>query len=377
MVGNRNIGGMVGTVLSRPDEIMLAAGASGELLVARLRMVLTASLLLLPLTNVLAGGLPGESLIGFGAAIIVNIFALLWLTLAHRSRHYRWLPFATAAFDVTATTAVLALLGWQHLPAALNSMVVWCLYLLAILMTALRSDGRITLLAGLLALLQYGALNAFVFATASPEQLLSPEYGAVTRATQIQRLILLALTTALTATIVYRMQRLVHMSGIDGLTRLPNRTWLLHRMPRLLEAAHDQGLSLSMALIDLDNFKAINADVGHRMGDQVLRHLAGVLQDGLEDDEWLVRLGGQELVVVMPLPIGAAWERMEVLRRRVAAHAFDPGTVNDEPIRVTLSAGIAASPHDGRDTSHLLGRADRRLKIAKREGRNRVVVRDE
>ena len=377
MDGNRSIGAMVGTVLSRPDEIMLAAGASGELLVARLRLVLTASLLLLPLANTLAGGEKGESLIGFGAAIVVNVFAMLWLLLAHRSRHYRWLPFATAAFDVTATTSVLALLGSQHLSAALNSMVVWCLYVLAILMTALRSDGRITLFAGLLALLQYGALNAAVFAIASPEQLVSPEYGAVTRATQIQRLILLALTTALTATIVYRMQRLVHMSGIDGLTRLPNRTWLMHRMPRLLEAAHDQGLSLSLALIDLDNFKAINAEGGHRMGDRVLCHLARVLQDGLEENEWLVRLGGQELVVVMPLPVGAAWERMEALRRWVAAHPFDPGPVNDEPIRVTLSAGIAASPQDGRDTSHLLGRADRRLKIAKREGRNRVVVRDD
>lgn len=374
---NRNIGGTFRTVLSRPDEIMLAAGASGELLAARLRVALAACLFLLPLTNALTGGLPGESVIGFGGAAFVNIFALLWLRLARRPRHYRWLPFATAAFDVTATTVVLALLGAQYLPAALNSMVVWCCYVLAILMTALRSDGRITVFAGALALVQYGMLIAMVFLTASADQLLSPEYGAVTPGSQIQRLILLALTTALTATIVYRMQRLVQMSGIDGLTGLPNRTWLLHRMPWLLEAAHEQGRSLSLALIDLDHFKAINTEVGHRVGDRVLCHLAAVLQDALNESEWLVRLGGEELVLVMPLPVGAAWERMEVLRRRAAAHPFHPGTARGEPIRITVSVGVAASPHDGHDTSQLLGRADRRLKHAKRGGRNRVVARDE
>src|SRR5690606_38453637 len=126
----------------------------------------------------------------------------------------------------------------------------------------------------------------------------------------------------LTATIVHRMQRLVEMSGIDGLTRLPNRIWLLHRMPRLLESAHEDGLSLSLALIDLDHFKRINAAVGHRAGDRVLRDLTTLLNDAIERDEWLVRLGGEELVLVMSLPTGAAWERTETLRRLVAAHRF-------------------------------------------------------
>lgn len=377
MDGSRNLRGMIGSLLSRPDEIMLAAGASGELLVARLRLALALMLLLLPLTNAVTGGIVGESLIGLGAALLVTAFALLWLRLAHRPRDYRWLPFATAAFDVTATTVVLALLGWQHLPAALNSMVVWCCYVLAILMTALRSDGRTSLFAGALAMLQYGALNAVVFAVASPEQLLSADYGAVTGGTQLQRLILLAITTVMTATIVYRMQRLVEMSGIDGLTRLPNRTWLLHRMPRLLESAREDGLSLSLALIDLDHFKRVNAEIGHHRGDRVLRHLTTLLNDAIDRDEWLVRLGGEELVLVMSLPTGAAWERTEMLRRLVAAHRFDVDSLGgDDPVRLTFSAGIAACPHDGHDISHLLGRADRRLKIAKREGRNRVVARD-
>lgn len=377
MDGSRSFREVVASLLSRPDEIMLAVGASGELLVARLRVLIAALLLLLPLANVLAGGTITESLIGLGGAIFVNVFALFWLQLARRPRQYRWLPFATVAFDVSAATLVLAVLGIDHLPAALNSMVVWCGYLLAILMTALRSDGRTTLFAGLLALLEYGALNAVVFAMASsPEQLASSEYGAVTAANQIQRMVLLAIVTLLTTTVVYRMQRLVEMSGTDGLTRLPNRSWLLHRMPRLLQSADEDGLSLSLALIDLDHFKRINEEAGHHAGDRALRHVVGVLKGSLEPGEWLVRLGGEELVLVMPLPTGTAWERVDALRRLLAQRPFDPERGNLEPMRLAFSAGIAASPHDGRDVSRLLGRADKRLKIAKREGRNRVIARD-
>ncbi len=377
MDGSRGFREVTTSLLSRPDAIMLALGASGEMLVARLRMVVAALLLLLPLVRVLGGGSIKQSLAVLLGAVIVNVWALLWLQLARRPRHYRWLPFATVAFDVTAITVLLVVLGANHLPSALNSMVVWACYLLAILVTALRSDGRTTLFAGLLALLQYGLLNVVVFSMASsPEQLISTEYGAVTASTQIQRMALLVIVTLVTATVVYRMQRLVELSGTDGLTQLHNRTWLLHRMPRLLAAADEDGLSLSLALIDLDHFKRVNAEAGHHAGDRALRHVVAVLNGTIGPGEWLVRLGGEELVLVMPLPMGTAWERVDALRRLVAEHPFDPDRAHLEPIRLTFSAGIAASPHDGHDASSLLGRADQRLKIAKREGRNRVVARD-
>ncbi|MGV8940388.1 MAG: GGDEF domain-containing protein [Lysobacter sp.] len=377
MDGSRGFREVATSLLSRPDEIMLVAGASGELLVARLRVVVAALLLLLPLINVLGGGSIRESLAGLVGAVIVNAFALLWLQLARRPRQYRWLPFATVAFDITTTTVVLAVLGANHLPSALNSMVVWCCYLLAILLTALRSDGRTTLFAGVLALVQYGLLNAVVFSmVSSPEQLISTEYGAVTAGTQIQRMVLLAIVTLITVTVVYRMQRLIELSGTDGLTQLHNRSWLLHRMPRLLAAADEDGFSLSLALIDLDHFKRVNAEAGHHAGDRALRHVVSVLNGTIGPGEWLVRLGGEELVLVMPFPMGTAWERVDGLRRLLAERPFDSERAHLEPIRMTFSAGIAASPQDGRDVSSLLGRADQRLKIAKREGRNRVVARD-
>lgn len=221
-------------------------------------------------------------------------------------------------------------------------------------------------------MLQYGLLVTFAFG-ASPEQLISSDHGTVTPATQATRL-LLAAVTMITALLIFRVQRLVEMSGTDGLTRLPNRSWLLHRIPRLIEAAKEEGASLPLALIDIDSFKRVNDEAGHRTGDRALRHVVTTLQDLMEPREWLVRLGGQEFVLVLQQPVGSAWERVDAIRRQVAVRPFEPGRGLDSMV-LTISAGLASHPHDGDDVSRLLHRADRRLQIAKREGRNRIVAR--
>jgi len=367
---------VVTSLLARPDEIMLEIGAGGELLVARLRAALAAMLLLLPLANALGGGSINETMIGLGGALFVNIFAQLWLSLARRRRLFRWLPFASSAFDVTATTLVLAALAYNHLPAGLNSLIVWCGYILAILLTALRSDGRIALFAGALAVGQYGLLVLAVFALASsPEQLLSSDYGSVTLGSQAQRLVLLMMFTLITAMVVYRMQRLVELSGTDGLTRLPNRTWLLHRVPRLFDSVRHDGDSLTLALIDLDHFKRINDAHGHHAGDRALRHVVAVLRELAEPGEWLVRIGGEEFVLLLRKPIGTAWERVDAIRRALGERPFEPERGADS-MPLSFSAGLAGFPHEGSDLSRLLRRADSRLQLAKLQGRNKVVARD-
>ncbi len=360
----------------RPDALMLELGAGGELLVAQLRAALSLLLLSLPLINLLTGGKLGETMAGLVGVVLTIVASQVWLALSRQRGRYRWLPWATATYDVTATTLVLCLLAVGSPATALNSMVVWAFYLLAICMTALRNDGRLTLYTGLLAIVQYGALSVALFVLVdSPDRLVSVEYGTASASGQIQRLVLLALMTAVTATVVYRMQRLVDMSGTDGLTGLPNRTWLVHRFPSMLNAARLGGSSLSVCLIDLDYFKRINDEAGHLAGDRALRHVVDVLVEQLEPKEWLARLGGEEFALLMPLPIGRAWERLEIMRRAVAARPFLPEHGAD-PMRLTLSAGIASWPQDGADLSALLRRADTRLRHAKLEGRNRVLARD-
>lgn len=363
-------------LLAQPDEVMLDVGSGGELMVARLRAVIAMLLLLLPLINAAGGGTVRETMTGLAGAVFINVFAQIWLALAHRRRRHRWLPFASAAFDVTAATLVLIALAQNHLPSGLNSMVVWCCYLLAIVLTAMRSDGRVTLFAGALALVEYALVVGYAMASASsPEQLISADYGAVTIGTQVQRLVLIAIVTLITAMVTYRMQRVVEMSGTDGLTGLPNRVWLLHSMPRLMDAVQRDGSSLSLALIDLDHFKRVNDEAGHRAGDRALRHVVTILREATEPGESLVRIGGQEFVLLLSLPIGTAWERVDALRRHLLQRPFEPER-GAEPFRLSLSAGIAAYPQEGVDLSRLLRRADQRLQQAKQEGGNRVVARD-
>ncbi|RZA16684.1 MAG: GGDEF domain-containing protein [Lysobacteraceae bacterium] len=366
-----------GRLLQRPDALMLELGAGGELLVAQLRATLSLVLLVLPLVNIITGEYrSSEALAGMLGAITAVVASQAWLALARHPGRYRWLPWATASYDVTLTTLVLALLSLGTPAAGLNSMVVWVFYLVSVCMTALRNDGRLTLYTGILATLQYALLAQAVFTLApAPEQLMSVDYGTATTANVVQRLVLIGMVTAITATVVYRMQRLVDMSGTDGLTGLPNRTWLVHRFPAVLESTRHAGGSLSVCLIDLDYFKRINDEIGHLAGDRALRHVVGVLDEQLEETDWLSRLGGEEFALLMALPTGRAWERLEIMRRAVASRPFVPEPGAD-PMRLTFSAGIASWPQDGSDLSQLLRRADVRLRQAKLEGRNRILARD-
>ncbi|MDH5830381.1 GGDEF domain-containing protein [Luteimonas sp. M1R5S18] len=365
---------MLATLFGRPDEVMLELGASGELLVAKLRALLSLLTLALPLAAGLGAQDTTRTLAGLAVAVFVNLMAQIWLALARNHRRHHWLPYATGSYDITVITGVLALLAVHDPAASLNSVGTWCFYLFAIALTAMRNDGRLTLYVGSLAIVQYALLVGAVMALA-PAPLLSIDHGAVTPTAQGKRLVLLALMTLLTSTLVYRMQRLIEMSGRDGLTGVPNRAWLLQRLPRMFDAARRDGRTVSLALVDIDHFKRVYEEIGQIGGDRAIRHLAGHLREMLGEDEHLARIGGQEFVLVLLCPIGSAWERLDRYRRSLAERPFTSERGN-EPVALTFSAGLAAFPQDGGSASALLGAADRRLQEAKRSGRNRVIARD-
>ena len=365
---------VLATLFGRPDEVMLELGASGELQVARARALLSLLALGLPLAAGLGAGDTGRTLLGLGIAVFVNLMAQIWLALARGHRRLHWLPYATGTYDISVVTAVLALQAMIDAPASLNGVGVWCFYLFAIALTALRHDGRLALYLGSLAIFQYALLVASVLAL-GPAPLLSLDHGAVTVGGQATRLAMIALMTLLTAALVYRMQRLIEMSGRDSLTGVPNRAWLMQRLPRMFEAARREGRTVTIGLVDMDHFKRVYEELGQIGGDRAIRHLVGHLREMLGEDEHLARIGGQEFVLVLRCPIGSAWERIDRYRRSLAERPFQTERGN-EPVALTFSAGLAAFPQDGGSASALLGAADRRLQEAQRCGRNRVIARD-
>ena len=370
----QNLSDLASALREPPDEILLELGADGEILLARLRLAVAALLILLPVVNFASGGQQYESLVGLSGGGLAVLLSQIWLTMARRRRRYRWLPLLSACFDVTVVSLVLVLLALRSPAAGLNSVVVWCFYPLAVLATALRNDVRVTVACGLLAVAQFLGLSMFFLGNADAP-LSSPDYGTVHLSTQLQRALMLLGSTAITALIVFRMQRLVHLSGTDGLTGLPNRTFLNQRVPQIIQDARGNDGTVSLALLDLDYFKRINDELGHQAGDRALRHFVDVLRMELRREEPMMRVGGEEFVVVLRQPLGAAWERVNMLRRKLEATPFLPES-GAELRPLTFSAGLACCPVDALDVSGLMRCADLRLRSAKQAGRNRVVARD-
>jgi diguanylate cyclase (GGDEF)-like protein len=159
----------------------------------------------------------------------------------------------------------------------------------------------------------------------------------------------------------------------DPLTGIGNLRLLTQTLGREVERAARFGHSLSVLMLDLDHFKAVNDTHGHARGDLVLTELARRLARCVRDIDTVARYGGEEFCLVLPetSPEGA-----EVVARRVlAAVSGEPFPApGGPPLHVTVSVGVAAYPEHGRTGGEVMRAADRALYAAKRTGRDKVVV---
>ena len=158
----------------------------------------------------------------------------------------------------------------------------------------------------------------------------------------------------------------------DALTLLHNRRYFDARLLREIETARKHGRTLSVALIDLDHFHDVNARFGYPTGDHVLRRFAEIARDSVRLTDWIARYGGEEFCLVMPdtdLPTGAMVA--ERVRRNVAA--ADIRSVDQRPVPLSVSVGVAtlAAADDG--PVALLEKASAAVLEAKAAGRNRLV----
>jgi diguanylate cyclase (GGDEF)-like protein len=155
----------------------------------------------------------------------------------------------------------------------------------------------------------------------------------------------------------------------DALTGIANRRHFMQRLAAELEVAHAVGQPLALAIADLDRFKVVNDDLGHRVGDEALRQSAAVMNQLCQGTNLVARIGGEEFALLLPgMTHTSAAVFCERLRASIETH--DWGGVHPD-LRVTVSIGVAL--WDGRvDGAALLEAADAQLYAAKRAGRNRV-----
>jgi diguanylate cyclase (GGDEF)-like protein len=166
-------------------------------------------------------------------------------------------------------------------------------------------------------------------------------------------------------------ERIHFMARHDPLTGLPNRAELSHRLATAIDTAKRNGGGVTVALLDLDDFKLVNDSLGHNAGDELLRVTAARVKSCLNADDIAVRLGGDEFVIVLqdrsPDP-----ERRESALERIRAAVREPLRLDNIDCRVTASVGAAFFPEDGADAEELLANADSAMYAAKELGRDNV-----
>ncbi len=151
----------------------------------------------------------------------------------------------------------------------------------------------------------------------------------------------------------------------DQLTGLPNRVLLLRRLGPALAESVQSGRPLALLILALDRFREITNTLGHHNGDLIVRELASRLSQALGDVDRVARLRGDEFGLVLPDGDAA---QARLVGERVLAALESPFTVQQLPIEVSASVGIAVAPEHGSDADTLLRRADAAVQAARRLG---------
>ncbi|WP_426125922.1 diguanylate cyclase [Pararhizobium sp. PWRC1-1] len=160
------------------------------------------------------------------------------------------------------------------------------------------------------------------------------------------------------------------LAATDALTGLPNRRYFLDRANIEFEKVRRFHAKVSLVMIDVDNFKAVNDTHGHAAGDEVLKSISRGCRDRLRQSDVLARFGGEEFVILLcdTNAVDAVF-LAEILRKSVEE---GPVKIDDGIIFVTASFGITQISSEDATIDTALARADKALYMAKRAGRNRV-----
>jgi diguanylate cyclase (GGDEF)-like protein/PAS domain S-box-containing protein len=165
-------------------------------------------------------------------------------------------------------------------------------------------------------------------------------------------------------------EQIRHMAQHDPLTGLPNRALFADRLQQALSLARRDHTHLALFFVDLDEFKAVNDRFGHAAGDLLLQEAARRMQACVRESDTVGRIGGDELIVLLPV-LGGLDDARHVAEKIRAAMAL-PFDLDGHSVRISASIGIASFPEHGESESQLWSIADSAMYAAKAMGGNRV-----
>lgn len=186
--------------------------------------------------------------------------------------------------------------------------------------------------------------------------------------TLVECVLFLAVLLSVVA-VLNRVNRLQQDALIDVVTGLRNHRYFQARLREELLRCDRQGGAVALLMLDFDDFKRVNDEHGHAVGDQVLRHAARVLEENVRAVDLVCRYGGEEVAVILPTT-----DRSEALQVAERLREAMAGRPDEHGIRVTFSAGVAVYPDHADQADGLIGAADAAMYRAKRAGKNRVLL---
>jgi len=359
-------------VWSPPPAFLREERWRGELLLSWIRLAVVGAWFALVAVNWLRGAPASEALTG----IAISTLAMpLSLALDQAIRRHWWegtISFVASVFDITMISIAVAYVYHQGLahPDAF-AMSLFPYYLAAIMVTALRHDRRVTLVATATVAVQHGAVSGWLGSAQ-----MGGEYGhqhVYAGAFWLGNATSIAVAALVAWLIIWRSQKLHHLSISDPLTGLYHRGYLEHRLEQEAERVARTGRGLVLAMLDVDYFKPFNDRWGHAAGDRALQRVARVLRRSVRATDLVARYGGEEFAVVLGDADSAGGrDRIEAIREAVERLGI-PVDESGELVGLTVSAGVARLPEDDSSPWAALRLADRRLYEAKRTGRNCVV----
>jgi diguanylate cyclase (GGDEF)-like protein len=292
--------------------------------------------------------------VGWWTMLLLVALLIAWRivdALAARARKPEWLIAAGWLVSVAGISVGILLTGAEHSPAK-----SWLLVPAISLPARFHQRGL------------YAGVAITVVALAAVTIGAAP--GEVADAPQLFIFPAALIGASMAISMALRSAEIEHRSEavIDQLTGLLNRKALESRTVELELQSRVGGQPVGLIVCDIDNFKKVNDNYGHAVGDAVLKEVAYRIRTELRAYDLAYRLGGEEFVVLVP---GSALEQARELAERLRI-VVEAGPI--EGIQVTASFGVAASDHDGLHFKPLFEQADEALYRAKAGGRNRVCV---